>query len=298
MSEIDWDGERMIEVSEMVDDPFDLRVRGDRATKFAKKSPVTLSDPRTGPWSGNNQLGIEQPYSPAENNRQTILKLDEWGHPRVHTVTLGISYSEEAWRDQNFRFMGIVAEINFGVGGSTQVVRMNWVQGSQITLAMNAVNVIAEYQIQGGIGVDKVPTDLRLSAQVARGSVVSSFGDPELSLLNFAVPNATTAIDPAAVFRIPNFASRCYLVPTNDAFNTLMAASASSFAIYFLGAPLDTPTSGALISSIRMDQYLSAGGLTTGIQIPGRARYVALKNLDSTAAGAGETCFFNFGLTL
>ncbi len=280
------------DVYPMVDDPFDLRVRGSRTSST---KAVHLSDPMTGPWSGNNQLGISRPFSPDANNRQTILKLDEWGHPMVHTVTLGISYSEQAWAVSNFRFMGITAIINFGGGGSTQTVDINWQQGTQITLAMNAVNVIAEYNLQGGGAVLRVPTDLLLSAQVARGSIVGNQAAPQRTLPSFSVPSG---IGGTSTFeRIPNFAGRLYLTPVNTDFNTLMAASGSSFNILFMGADQPVAFSSALISTVRVDNYLTASGLSTGIPIPGRARYMALQNIDGTAPGAA-TCMWNFGINL
>src|SRR5690348_14003177 len=74
-------------------------------------TPVAPVIPSNGSWTGNNQLGIELPFAPDSNNRQTILKLDEWGPPDVWTISLFT-------RDdlQVFQALGIKATIEFGAG--------------------------------------------------------------------------------------------------------------------------------------------------------------------------------------
>src|SRR6266700_163117 len=96
--------------------------------------------PSNGSWTGNNQLGALVDFAPDSNARQTILKLDEWGPPEEWTISLFLRDQQ-----QEFSALGIQAEINFGVGGGTQTVFVDWANGVEITKTMNAVNVIAQY---------------------------------------------------------------------------------------------------------------------------------------------------------
>src|SRR5258708_4708280 len=129
--------------------------------------PVAPIVPRIGWWSDYPQFGEEQAFAPDAQNRQQILKADELGPPEVYTLTLGISYTEQDWPGEA-RAFEVEAEINFGAGGATQVVRIDWVQGAQISLPMNAVNVVATYNIDA-LAAPQPPADLRLSVMLGKG---------------------------------------------------------------------------------------------------------------------------------
>lgn len=136
-----------------------------------------------GHWSGGErpnypQLGEEQAFAPDANSRQTILKADELGPPEVYTITLGIFYSEQDWPGTG-RAFEVEAEINFGAGGATQVVKIDWVQGAQISLPMSAVNVVATCNIDA-VAAPQPPADLRPSLMLGRGPALgkSRWTDP------------------------------------------------------------------------------------------------------------------------
>lgn len=142
--------------------PFDSSVlfdpqferRADELTRkpFAGVQSVSVLEQKQGPWSGNPQLGIEQPFAPATNNEQTILKLDEWGMPRRWQVTLGMTFTDVI--SQSF---DVVAVVNFGAGGATQKIEVNWENGVSFPLTFNALNLIARYGENANI-----PDDLSL----------------------------------------------------------------------------------------------------------------------------------------
>src|SRR3954449_11237526 len=160
--------------------------------------PVATIVPRQGWWSSYPQLGEEQDFTPDAHNRQVILKADELGPPEVYTLTLGISYSEQDWPGSS-RAFEVEAEINFGAGGATQVVRIDWVQGAQISLPMNAVNVVATYNIDA-LAEPQPPADLRLSVMVGRGPALgkAQWTDP--------TPFSLVAAAQTTPRRIPAFA--------------------------------------------------------------------------------------------
>lgn len=158
--------------------------------------------PSNGSWSGDNQLGIEVDFAPDANARQTILKLNEWGPPEEWTISLFL-------RDQNINYsaLGIKAIIEFGVGGSTQTVEVDWNHGVEITKTMNAVNVIAVFDSIGGYSDEGV--GLRLGVQLARGT---RGGDlpPKLTIEENVVIASGSFSN---IFRVPAFASAISFVP-------------------------------------------------------------------------------------
>lgn len=123
--------------------------------------------PRNGGWSGDNQLGSVVSFQRNARATQTILKMDEWGPPEMWTVSLCIN---ERPASGLFVF-DVEAEINFGVGGATQTLKCDWNVGTQISVVMNAVNVVARYRsVSIGIAEDA----LKLSVQIARGGRATS----------------------------------------------------------------------------------------------------------------------------
>ena len=233
--------------------------------------PVATIVPRQGWWSNYPQLGEEQAFAPDANSRQTILKADELGPPEVYTITLGIAYSEQDWPGAG-RAFEVEAEINFGAGGATQVVKIDWVQGAQISLPMNAVNVIATYNIDGA-AAPRPPADLRLSAMVGRGPALgkSRWTDP--------TPFPLVALGQTPPRRIAAFASRIWVIAASPAGADLVF-TAGNFLI-FQGGPLPGDEQ---VASVRLDQYLNAIG--EGIVIPGQAKYASIFNVSGSTVNA------------
>lgn len=161
--------------------------------------------PANGLWSGNNQLGYETPFAADNQNRQTILKLDEWGPPEIWTIGLYLIPSIPAQTAGRF---DITAEISYGAGGSTQVVNLDWMIGNQISLPMNAVNIIASYP-------ELNPTDLagvRLGVQLARGARANTSPPIYTVARRVDVANSTFFSVP-----IPKLAKRMVAVPSDVA---------------------------------------------------------------------------------
>jgi len=127
--------------------------------------------PPNGPWSGSNHLGQQVIFAPDANNRQSILKMDEWGPPEMWTVSLGFTAHQYA-NDFNAG-CEVIAEITFGSGGATQYLECSWVNGTQLSLPMNTISIGARYQQAGltpFVAGFIAPSDLVLSVQIARGS--------------------------------------------------------------------------------------------------------------------------------
>jgi hypothetical protein len=173
---------------------------------------VTIIPSKTGPWTGNPNLGIEQPFAASVNNRQTILKLPEWGFPQVWTVLLGLSF------DSNFLNGGsngfsITAHIEAGAGGAIQLVDVDWVQGTALSLPMNALNVIAEYD-----DTTDLPPDLRLTVTIAPGK--STYAKPTRTFYMVIAPASQDQIE------IPKFAKRVFLCDSVNAGSSVYSANA------------------------------------------------------------------------
>ena len=180
----------------IIEDLKDLLKRGLRGVPMT--APVI---PRTGGWTGDNQLGNIAKYGPDKRGRQTILKMDEWGPPEIWTVSL---YIEQALSD--FDGFSVQAEIAFGVGGGTQIVNVDWANGCQISLPMNAINVQA---IFSNVDINTEGAGLSLGVQIARGARGGQ-DLPRLTLEEGVAPGS-----PGSVFsgEIPPFAKRIVLVP-------------------------------------------------------------------------------------
>lgn len=182
--------------NEIFGDQFERRAREKNRDGGVPGVPsVAVLDPKNGSWSGNNQLGIEQPFAPDANNRQTILKLDEWGFPDIWTISLGLN----AFTPTAGGF-DVTALIQYGAGGVTQEVEIDWLNGSGITLPMNALNVIAQYNLINEEVPGEVPSDLRLRVSISRR--------PAHDLRPTRSFWVTT---PANVFAIPPFAKALHI---------------------------------------------------------------------------------------
>lgn len=154
-------------------------------------------------WSGNNELGRETDFAPDSNNRQLILKLEEWGEPTDWTVTLGISGDYSQLTGTN-RFE-VTALIEAGVGGTTQKLELDWLNGTSFSMPMNALTVTARYSTSTGF---QAPTDLRLSATLGRKSG-GRVHDPTRSF-SMTINIGESFAD---LVTIPNFAKNVLVYP-------------------------------------------------------------------------------------
>jgi hypothetical protein len=192
-----------VRVEHDVDDP-DVVFENDFGRRAAEIQPTPSASSgfpiipaKKGPWSGNNNLGIERVFAPDANNQQTILKMPEWDFPAIWTLCLGLNdFSEEGASPIIF---DIVAKIDFGIGGVMQTVEIDWLNGVCISLPMNAVNVIARFDTGYGEGGSVAPDDLRLRACLAKGNFS---GAPPLRTIKF---------DNSNFVPIPPFARRVFL---------------------------------------------------------------------------------------
>lgn len=123
-------------------------------------------------WSGSNSLGNVVEFQPSADNRQMVLKLDEWGPPEMWTISLGLSNVPPSMNiNEVFR---ITSEIEFGVGGATQIVETDWGNGMMFSVPMNAVNIAARYEFISEV-LPSDYTSIRLSAMISRGVTSSKY---------------------------------------------------------------------------------------------------------------------------
>lgn len=252
-----------------------------------------------GPWTNSNNFGAEVAFTPDEQARQRIIKLPEWGDPVVWTVSLGIEYTEEDWPlDGGGRSRGfeIVGEVSYGVGGATQTVEVDWVQGTTFSVPMNAISVDAAYIFPFGVGEGpepQQPRDLRLSVLLARGGASTSIAPTKLAKLLDGSSLASLVNnlrgDPPA--RIPKFGRRVFLQPAIAPARFSELVSGNNYLLFF-SAP-EVTAAATLIATIR----ITSSVLQEGVRVPPFAKYVTLEN-----AGGGLTdpipLLFNFELQL
>lgn len=252
------------------DDELSPRARG------ANKAPVGRTvypvEPRKGPWSGNNQLGITQDFLPDTNNRQTIMKMDEWGQTSVRTVMLGLEYNEDAVSDP--AALEVQAYIEMGAGGTTQTVVMDWHNGVTFSAPMNAINIIAQYQT----AVNVEDMGLRLTAIIGAGRVSSA--PPTFTPQRVIIPAGTDAL-----IDIPNFA-RELVVNERDLGGLVTSAYDPTIAYELRSIALSE-----IIATQPGDQVLALGGK---FQIPNGAR--TLRVVNSSAQQAIPSLLFNLDL--
>ena len=193
----------------LTEDPFEFRARGqDSPNPSIIVEPIA---PRRGPWSGNNQLGTTQPFSPDANNRQTILKLDEWGMPEVWTVMLGLDLDLDGLAPGSF--LDVKAVVSVGTGGTTQEFEVDWKNGVTFSAPMNAINIMARYDNAANID----DSNLRLTATLGRGDFS---GLPP----TFTPPSSVTLLAGAtsALIEIPAFASELVIGNISLAYDPLV----------------------------------------------------------------------------
>lgn len=223
-------------------------------------TPVAVVTPSHGWWSGSNNVGNEVSFAPDSNNRQSVLTLPEIGAPEMWTVSLYIVYPTPSGSNlANFR---VKARIEFGAGGSTQIVEMDWITGAQISVPANAINVIAEYStVNGGV------PGIRLGVQVARGRRGGT-QPPRLTMSDM------TFLGPLEVanFPIPEFVSRIHILPAAVLSVPLVYSSNTRIGI------LSSPTGGSFIPTVLTGDFLIPND---GVEVSGAGRILQVVNSDA-----------------
>lgn len=182
-------------------DSFDRRAKEIERKSHASQAAnqVAIVEPSVGVWTGNNNFGYQTGFAPDVNNRQTILKMPEWGFPRLWTISLELENTVTEYDGFN-----ITAVIEFGVGGSLQTVRCDWINGTTLTVVANAINVIAEYR-----NVDLVTegAGIKVGVQVGRNQRPGGI-PPRITILEAQVVAFATLLE------IPRFVGRVGVLPT------------------------------------------------------------------------------------
>jgi hypothetical protein len=247
---------------------------------------VNVAHPRTGVWSGKNQLGVELPFELDANNRQTIFKMDEWGFPKVWTVSLGIELPKALKQGQIF---DVVAIVNFGSGGIMQEFEVDWVVGTVFSLPMNAINVRARWSDRALIEGVQPPEGIRVSTLIAqyglrhaRATFTNFFGNLDGGD-SVIVPGVPPFFQP-----IPAFAKSVMITPV---------AAADAAALYSAGSSLsffqnDNTAVPAFIQTVPGDLL----GPTVGfkVPIPATARYWTFTNGVGNASVSGNVIWTLF----
>lgn len=254
-------------IVELHDDPLVPRAV-QKASPSVQK--VVLEPVRTGPWSGNNNLGARVPFSPDANNEQTIFKMPEWGWPTVRTVSCGIHYNVGnmpalAWWD-------VIGLATIGIGGASQEFEFSWLEGTTFSAPMNAIDIRVRYD---RTIVPSIPTDLHLSVQIGEGSFakgpVICGRRGQVTAMALGVPGTMTPVT------IPKFARRLELIGTDTLSGTNLFAAGNVLTFDVGGAPTQ-----ALV--VPMTEYNRYDG---GIPIPPFARRVSFGNNTATILNLG-----------
>ncbi len=228
---------------------------------------VSVVEPRSGSWTGNNQLGIEQKFKPDAQNRQTILKMDENGPPVMWNVCLGFVNTLSA-----FNQIDATATIEFGVGGVTQIVKVDWLNGTCLSVPANAINVIAEFR-----NVDAVTEGpgLKLRASVSKYPRAGSLR-PVCTVVQQLDLNG---IGQEFIADIPAFASKIQFGPGNRATAAAFPPASANANTVILSTEADKPAGGNTILAMR----LSENANYVGLPVTGGARSVKLTNTSGVA---------------
>lgn len=246
----------------LIDTTFERKVAD--AEPATPPVPVLKTEPLKGPWTGNNNLGIRRSFEPDARQRQSVLMMPEWGFPEVWTVTLGI-VGFPGGLFNGFNIRGI---LEFGVGGATETMEVDWINGVQVSLTMNALNVIAEFS---DLDIDTEGQGLELVVTLARGSRPGGSQRPVVTLVeNLAIVGGGDS----GLIQIPKFATRVNAVPST--------ATAAAIAAFYSGTTILTLRSGNLAGH----DVAVASGLqlpsTHGIDVTGEARFARLFNTGGT----------------
>lgn len=262
-------------------DQFETRSREKERTP-PNLQPITVVPNRSGPWSGNNQLGIEQTFAPDNNNLQTILKLDEWGFPKLWTVCLGIDYDTDVSTD----FFEVTAQLNFGVGGTVQEIEVDWKNGTNISLPFNALNVIAKYNIVDlGRVISTIPRSLRLRASLAEGALPDSGATKSIVLVGEDL-----------LVEIPKFAKSLLMIPPRFASLVPFAFYSQPWTVQFMGNDNSTSAASGIYAMSQFVSWMDTGAQLVGgpmwVPVPPFARFVRVVDAFNTIVTDDATLMF------
>ncbi len=275
-SESDVRLEPGINQDELFDSQFERRAHEIQRTPGPDQA-IPIIPSKRGPWTGNNQLGIQRKFSPDDNNRQTILKLDEWGFPETWTLALGLDFDHLQWNPSPgfSASFDVTAVIDFGIGGVMQTVEIDWVNGASIVLPLNAVNVIAQYNLDvatEAAGASEPPQDLKLRASLGRG-VLCQTRPTRTFRLDLDEAGVGVSLD------VPAFARELRLLPITATAISVFNFFNQSGIVQFNSGTVTTP--GITLATYTWQQlveYLSVAESTCGrpveIQVPTGARSV------------------------
>lgn len=230
--------------------------------------PVVPVQTAHGWWTNNNNIGNELPIDPDSTQRQTILNLPEMGPPQLWTISLYMVNNLEL-----FNGFDVEAEINFGAGGTTQIVKIDWLNGTQITLPMNAVNVVAVFKnfdiLADGAGA-------RIGVQVAKGNRPGG-GEPPVLTISENLTVLKGQINEQA-FDIPRFAKKIRIAPRGifAALNFIPNSAAAN--LVTITTSTDRPgTSARPVITRTLSEVME-----NGIEVTGSARTVVV-TVDGTS---------------
>lgn len=207
-------------------------------------------------WSGNNEIGNEVAFAPDDNNRQMVLKMEEWGEPRVWTGALGIAHSE-----LTSGLLAVTAEIQFGVGGAVQDVSIDWLEGVTFSIPFNSIVISAVF----ASSASGLPNDIRLRATVGVGE--KSGESPARS---FQVPALVTGglTVRSTPIRVPRFARSVMVLDRSVGVNG--SVYSSNFSLILQGN-----NAGSQVGEITGDTLLNFA--TDGYPLTRFANYVVLE---------------------
>lgn len=252
----------------MIDD-FTLRAQRLQA-RSAPTLPMAQNVPlRQHPmWSGNNEFGFEAPFQPDATNRQMILKLGEFEHPKVWSVMLG---ADIPFTSNFLSLFNIVAEVSVGSGGIVDQFEVDWSPGVAFNVTGNTLIINARYESN-----TSVQDGVRLRAMVGQGSI-----DGATPTRSFVLNQPVGVGDP---FRMPRYARSMQALPGsafpgNNVWDALL--------LYHF---MQNPTSG-FVMTLQGTQLLALGAK---IEVPGSANFVRLDNL--TAGSVPISLRFGLGL--
>lgn len=265
----------------MVDD-FTLRAARLQTTQKPPGATLSQDIPlRTHPlWSGNNSLGfeldLEQDANSSEVFGRTVLKLDEWGMPDVWTIALSTNFVpvdfSNGVRPDSPAF-ALEGSLEWGSGGASDNLTLDWVTGTVLRLPMNALNIKIRGLVGTSIGgVDAtVPSDLRARVTLAKGPLDGL--PPQLSRNVLAVLN--TPAPWIGAINVPRYA-KSFVPFGRDQASADRLFAAGNYWVFYANSPA-LPGVGQIVSMLRAQDALQYMG-GEGIPIPAPARLVGFIN--------------------
>lgn len=218
-------------------------------------SPVKELFPRRGWWTNNNKLGFfYQAAQLSEDTPITILKTDEVWFPHVWTVSL---WTKVKVPIPDGTEEGLTrALIEFGVGGATQEVEVDFLRGTTISLVTNSINV----------RITKVPhPNITVYAQASLGARGGCAVPQRAIAENVTVATANSS----AVFELPAFANLIALLPGGSGAATLATA----------GQFLEIASDPGFLSVIAQYEFSSVLNFYGGkAPIPSRGAFCRVRN--------------------